>query len=607
MKKALNILTIIFALTTAISAQEFTASVDKTIVGQYERFQVYFTFKEGDFNKANNFTPPSFEGFRVLSGPNRSVSTQIINGQMSGSLTYSFILQPQELGDFTIGAASLKYEGKTLSTEPFGVEIVQQGKAPDNRGGSSITEEQLKENVFIRAIPDKYNVVVGEQILVRYKLYVRTQIAQPTINALPKFEGFWSQELDPPANTNYDFEMYNGMRYRSAEIQRVALFPTKAGELKITPFELNIPVVVKSKKSTSNDVFDQFFNDSYFGRTETIDYLAKSNTITVKVKQLKRTDVPESFNGAVGEFSLNAELSSTETKQNEPVSLRITVKGKGNINLIKMPEVKLPAGFEKYDPETSQSINKKSSVVSGEKKVEYLIVPRAPGKKVIPPIEFSYYSLEQYRYVTLQSPSFELNVIPGEGSYDTPVAGYNKENVKLLSEDIRFIQTSSFDFEKRSDGKMIPVWFWIVMAAPLLLLITVLTAKRRQDKLSGNVELVKFRKAEKAAKRRLKSAKEALEQHDNAKFYDELSSALFGYLEDKLSIQKSEFTLNKAVAQLQAKGVSDELVGKVKMISEKCEFARFAPGGDSAAQDLYDEAVTTIINLDNAISSRKKK
>lgn len=580
-------------------AQDFTATVDRTTVGQYDRFQVYFTFNGQDINGVSNFRPPSFQGFRVLSGPNQSTSMQIINGKVSGSLTFSYILQPSNIGEFTIGSASVDYNGKTYRTSPLKITVVKGTPQQQRESSGGYSSDELAKNVFIVAEASKTRAYLGEQITVTYKLYTKLNIASPQITKLPQYQGFWAEEIEPSQTINFDIGMYKGERYRVATIKRVALFPTKTGTLSVTPFELNIPVIVK-KKRTSNDIFDEFFNDSFFGRTETIEYLARSNTLKVEVKPLPSSNVPASFNGAVGNFNFKVEIDKKNVKTNESITLRMIVSGSGNIKLLKLPEVQLPPGFEKYEPKVYDNVNK-GSVISGQKIVEYLIIPRTPGEKEIPPIEFSYFNPSSNKYIVLSSPSFKINVIKGEGQYE-PIAGnFSKEDVKLLSEDIRYIKTSDFKLERKRDNSVIKPWFWVSLILPLIALFFVVGIKKRQEKLYSNVQLLKYQKAEKAAKQRLKLAKRALDQNKLSEFYSELSSALYGYLEDKLTIQKSEFTLERALQLLYQKNISNELIERVRKIAEKCEFVRFAPGGESfaSANELYEEAVKTIIDVDS--------
>lgn len=593
------ILAILFS--SSVYSQKFSASADRTIVGVNEQFQVDFTFEGGDINDISNFIPPSFSGLRILSGSNQSTSMTIINGKVSGSLTFSYILIAQNIGEFTIGSASLVYKGNKYSTQSIKIKV-EKGTSNQSRQNTN-TKEELAKNVFIVAEANKTRVLQGEQITVTYKLYTKLNIASPQISKLPAYEGFWAEEIQPIKQINFDLEMYRGERFRVAKIKQVALFPTKTGLLNVTPFELNIPVIVKKKK-TGNDIFDDFFNDSFFGRTETIEFLAKSNTVKIQVDPLP-SGAPASFTGAVGNFSMKAEIDKQNVATNESLRLRLNISGTGNIKLLNIPQPQLPSGFEKYEPKVIENINN-GSIVSGQKIIDYLIIPRTAGVKEIPSIEFTYFNPSTRKYVTLKSEVFKINVRKGAGD-EFANQSFNKEDVKLLSEDIRYIKLKDFNLELKPEISLIKTWFWFAVFAPMFILASALIYKQRQDKLSGNIQLMKFQKAEKEARKRLKLAKAALDSKQTSDFYNELSLALFGYLENKLTIQKSEFTLDLAIEKLRMRNVSEELIEKVKLVADKCEYARFAPQVEMQAQanDLYEETVKVIVELDSKIGGKK--
>jgi len=605
------IVLVLFSFWSSIFAQKFEVSVDKTTVQQNERFQIYFTFEGGDRATLQSFQAPNFKNFSVLSGPNQSSSMSIINGNVSSTISYSYILVAPNTGQFTIDAASVNFKGTEYKTNPLKITVTKGSTSSSSNSkqnsNQAVSNEELKESVFIRAIADKNNVVKGEQVTVTYKLYTKLNISSPQVSKLPQYKGFWAEELETGNNIQFEVEMYNGVRFRSAVLKRVALFPTKSGQLAVTPFELEIPVVVK-RSQRSSDPFDSFFNDSFFGRTETVKFKATSNSVLVNVSDLPTAGMPESFAGAVGEFDFEATLDKTEVKANEPITLKLVVSGKGNVELIDLPTIKLPAGFEEYDPKSSNNISN-SGIVSGSKTEEYLLVPRVPGIKEIEPIKFSYYNPKLKKYIEKTSSKFIINVGIGDGEFASSNSSYMKEDVKLLSQDIRFIQTSDFNLEEKVGGSIIKSWFWILLVFPLILMLIVIIMKRRQDKLSGNVQLLKSRKAEKKAKLRLKFAQKALSENNLEKYYEEVSKGLFGYLEDKLQLQKSDSSIDKVLNLLEKNEVNSQLILHVKEILEKCEFSRFAPQAQTTevATNFYNETVNIIVEIENLVNSKKKK
>jgi len=607
LRQTLNIFIVLLIITSTSIAQSFDASVDRSTVGQNERFQVYFAFSGEDINSVRSFNAPSFRNFQVLSGPNQSSSMQIINGKVTGSLTYSFIVQAPQIGKFVIGSASVEYRGKKYTTEPVNIEVVKgTPKQTQQQTGNGTSDAELAENVFIVATADKNHIVKGEQVTVTYKLYTRLNINSPQINKLPSYGGFWNEDLEISNTINFNIEMYKGERFRAATIKKVALFPTKSGDLTISPFELKVPVLVRKRKERK-DIFDDFFNDSFFGRTETVEYISKSNSLKIKVDPLPIQNQPASFSGAVGNFNFSSSIDKREVDVNEGITIKLSVSGQGNIKLLDVPKLVPPPGFETYDPKILESINRKG-IISGSKNIEYLIVPRIPGVKEIPPIEFSYYDVSRKKYITEKTQPFSITVREGTGGYETNVSGYSKEDVKLLSEDIRFIKTSSFNLRRKVETTIFGLWFIAGIFIPLFVLVGGVMLKRRQDKLHGNVRLLRYQKAEKAARKRLKISQKALANDESTKFYNELSKALYGYLEDKLNIQTSDFSIDRALMVLSAREIPAQLIDNVKSISERCEFARFAPDNqiDTAASELYELAVKTIVDLESALIKKRK-
>ncbi|HUI31381.1 MAG TPA: BatD family protein [Candidatus Acidoferrales bacterium] len=607
MKSIVKILAALSFVSSVVSAQTFTASVDNSTVGVDNQFQVSFTFSGKDVNGIKSFNPPDFNGFMVLSGPNQSTSMSIINGAVSASATYSYYLRARNTGKFTIGPAEINYGGKTFTTQLLEVTVIRgQAKQSASSTGNNATRD-IGDNLFILATVDKQKVYMGEQVTVTYKLFTRLSIAsQLQVSKLPSYEGFWVEEINVPNTISFATQMYDGKQYRVGLLKKVALFPNQLGELSVTPLVLDVPVQVQSKQRGGGDIFDQFFNDPFFNSVQTVNYTARSNTVKLHVIALPSENIPRSFNGAVGDYSLSSQINPTDVKTNEPLTLKINLSGQGNIQLLNMPEVELPPGFDKYEPKTSEQIDR-TGTVSGSKSFEYLIVPRVAGLKKISPIQFSYFSPAKRSYVTLSTPAYSINVEEGSGTNSTEIAGYTKEEIKLLGQDIRYIKTSDDDLRKASEIQLFGFGFWTATVVPLFVLGGLVTWKRKQDRLSGNVQLVRYRRAEKIARKRFKTASVLMESNNQAGFYAEISQALFGYLEDKLHIPKSEISLERAVGELQRRNIDAQLIVNLKDCIEKCEFARFAPGGDgkAAMNDMYNELTRVIIGIEKFMSVRK--
>jgi hypothetical protein len=398
-------------------------------------------------------------------------------------------------------------------------------------------------------------------------------------------------------------ENFEGKQFRVGILKKAALFPSQSGELTVSPMELKVPVQIQKKRKTSNSIFDDFFNDPFFGNAETVDYNAKSNTVKVNVLPLPENK-PESFKGAVGQFTLTSELNKNKTKTNEPLSLKVNIAGTGNVTLLSVPEINLPAGMEKYDPKSTDQVTR-TGRISGKKSIEYLIVPRNAGKKEIPPVKFSYFDPNKKSYVTLSTPAYPINVEQGTG--DQGYAGMSKEDIKLLGDDIRYIKTANPSLHQKGDIILFDFSFWTATALPLIALIGAVMWKRKEDRLSGNISLMRYQKAQRISAKRLKTAKTLMLANKQTEFYTEISLALFGYLEDKLHIPKSEFTLERASDELRSSKVDDSLISGIITCAEKCEYIRFAPveDGTTEMKNMYQSVEKLIIDVERSIQVKK--
>ena len=590
----------LFLFSSITFAQSFVATVDNNKVAENDRFQLEFTFEGKNLNGLKNFNPPSLKDFRVLSGPNQSTSMQIINGVSSSSLTLSYILMPNTTGSFTIGSASILSEGQTYTTSPIKITVVKGSQKPkDENNSSGVSNQEIAENLFIRASIDKNKVYQGEQVTITYKLYTRLNIAaQMSVDKLPQYQGFWAEELETARNISFGNEVIDGKQYKVGLLKRVALFPSQSGKLEVTPFELTIPIQIQKKKNPNN-VWDDFFGDP-FGRSEIVEYPAKSNTLKVDVIPLPDNNKPTSFRGAVGNFNFSASIDKQKTKTNEPITLKFDISGTGNLKLLELPSFELPNGFEKYDPKTDEQINR-SGKISGTKKAEYLLIPRIAGAREIPAIEFSYFDPETKSYKTIRSKSFNVEIEQGQGSAEDYT---DQQNILQLDNDIRYIKTKFDDVEFQGDVLILKPEFWVASIIPMISAFVLIGWKRKQDKLSGNQQLLRYSKAEKVARKRFKTAKKLLDANNIESFYSEISQALFGYLEDKFHIPKSEFTLDRAADELLKRNIKPELVEKMKTNAQKCEFIRFAPGTNpsQAMNEMYQAFSDVVIDIERSIA-----
>ena len=585
----------------------FIASVDQTTVAMGEQFEITFTLNGTGGGK--NFRPPSFTDFLTLAGPNQSTNMQFINGAVSSSVSYSYVLQPRAEGKFIIGPASIEYDGKNLHTQPIAMTVTNGAPAPKrNPQKQSQPQEdadlgkQIGENVFLKISVDKSHVYQGEQVTATYKLYNRARLANLSVGKAPALIGFWSEDLEEIKQVRYTQEIVNGKRFDVAVLKKVALFPQRSGTLEIDPMEVNCVVQVQSRRR-SNDIFDQFFNDPFFGTGfSNVNHKVTSDPVKITVEPLPMAHVPQGFGGAVGKFSMEAWLDKAQTKTNEPVTLKVKISGSGNLKLLEAPNITIPPDLEKYDPKIADNISHQGERITGSRTFEFLLIPRHAGWQHIASFPFSYFDIEKKSYVALSSPDFRLDVEKGNEALAVSSSGISKEDVKLLGEDIRFIRSENVLFTRRGETFAGSFGFYLLSVSPILAFIGTVLALRRRRELLGDVTSARNRKARKLAGQRLVEARRFLEQKKREEFYAEISRALWGYIADKLSIPPADLSTDTVRSTLGSREIQEDVIARLTSTIEQCEFARFAPASDSLQMDaMYREAVDLISMIEGVL------
>jgi hypothetical protein len=535
---------------------------------------------------------------------------QFINGVMTSAVTYSYVLQPRELGKFTIGPATIEVGGKVLKTAPLVLEVVK--GAPARKPQATTPDDlsrQIGDNLFLKASVDRTRVIQGEQIDLTFKLYTRVSVTNYGVSKNPAHTGFWGEEIETPKNISLTTEVINGQQYRVGIIRRMALFPTQSGTLEISPMELETTVKVQDRRSDDAfDPFDSFFRDP-FGRN--VKYMVKSTPLTITVSPLP-AGAPSSFKGAVGGFVMNTTVDRRTTKTNEPITLKVTISGTGNIKLLESPAVDLPADFEQYTPKVSENINRKGKKISGSKSFDRLLIPRYPGERRIKPVEFSYFDLSKRDYVTLRSEPIDLNIEQGIATAAPGAAGITQEDVRLLSEDIRFIKVGNLALSRHDEQLYESPAFIVLLLLPLAGLAGAIVYSRQRQAAMMDEVGYRNRRAIKIAQRGLKHAEQLLNARSSEvsskklQFYSEISRAVWKYLSDKLNIQQAELSVDAALIELSRRSVNGEISVALKALLEACEMARFSPAAVdvSAMQKIYDDARKLIIDLERNLKSK---
>jgi hypothetical protein len=584
----------------------FTASVDPNHVGVHEQFQVTFTFSGGDVNGVSNFKAPNFGSLIVMSGPSQSTSMQIMNGSVSGSISYTYVLYAQQTGKFLINPASIQYKGKTFTTQVLNIEVSQTKPQQKNQQQDNASSNvNVGDNLFIKAICDKSRVRQGEQVTVVFKLYTRLSVSSFNLSKAPTFDGFWSEDFDMPHQPQQTTETVNGKQYRVFTVKKTALFATQSGNLKIAPLEVQCGVQMQTKRK-SNDPFDAFFNDPFFQQVQNVNVDIKSNPMTIVVEPIP-SNAPAGFSGIIGRFTFSASADKKSVKAGDPITLRMVIAGSGNIKLAAVPKLQLPADIESYDPKISEEISRDGGIIHGKKTAEYLLIPRNAGQRTIEPVSFVYFDLDRREYVTLRSPKFEFTILPGKDFSSSGTSIAAKEDVEMLGEDVRFIKLATSGFERAEDAGS-HFWFFAGLIFAPCVFIGAWIYRRRMETIYGDMPKLLFETAGREASKRLKKAKLLLEQGNAESYNAEILKALSEYLEHKLRISKANFVMDQATERLQQHGVKSEVLQTLKNCTERAEFSRYAPGTDTAEvrKELLEMAANAINGIEQSFGKKVK-
>lgn len=586
-----NIFLLLFILVSNGWAQQFTASVDKTKVPLNQHFTLSYKID----GAGNSFSPPNLSAFQVLSGPNQSSSMTMVNGKVSQSITLSYKLKSRtnKLGKVSIGPASIQSASKQLKSNAVTIEFVKASQ--QNTAEQNDISAQLDKNIHLVLSVSKSELFVGEQMVASYKLYFNTDINGITDHVKnPSFNSFWTQDFELKENDVKQVN-YKGQAYYMVELKKVLLTPQKAGELKIESMGIELQARVRSARR----------NFSFFGSFRNVRHKVYSRSKKINVKPLPSKNKPVNFNGAVGAFSLESSLSKTEAEANEAISLKITVKGKGNLKLFDTPQLNIPPDIETYEPKITEKITASSSGNTGSKVFEYVLIPRYAGEYKIPSIRFSYFDLDKKSYIPLSSPDYLLK-ISGEAKRQDAgqqQIGYsNKDDVTLLGEDVLFIKTSSATFKVIDQYYFKSVLFYSLVLVPLLGLIIALFLMRKYSSMHQDLALMNRRKASMRSKKRLSVAKLHLDKQETAAFYEALSKAIWSYFSEKMNIPYSEISRDKIEDLLIEKEIKLSLRQTLSSILEQCEIARFAAvSSQSDLSEIYENTANLLTKIDAKI------
>ena len=551
---------LIFALNCLfISAQvKFDATVSKNKLGLNERLRVDFVMNQN----GDNFSPPDFENFQIIGGPNQSISTKYVNGERSFSKTYSYFLQPLRKGSLRIKQASIEIDGEEYKTLPIEVIITDSVDQPSD----SVTQYYNDEDIELRALISKTSPYVNEPITIVYKLYykapIRVSNAQET--ETPKYKDFWNQDIKIP-QLKIQSEIYKGQNYNVVEWKKVVLYPQKSGLLEISPLSINLMLDVPTDKR-------DFFGNIIIDQTS---QFISTGTRRINVKELPLDNMPSSFTGAVGEFEFDVILDKSSLRATESFQAELKVKGRGNLKLFDLPDLLVPGSMELFEPQREESINTNLSGMNGSVTKLFTVIPRFQGSFPIEQVEFSYFDPKLEKYKILKSPRLTIDVYDGPTISNPSV---NNTNTISPNDSFRFIKINTKLMKINNDKFFESEIFYILISSPFAMVIAfvMLTAYKRKRKSSfTETQRVQHKEIDKM----INTAKESL--NDKNVFYDLIEKAVYKTLLLKFSLNIDNLNKEKIKSTLRVKGIDEKNISKIIQLIENCENAKYSRSSNS--------------------------
>ncbi len=564
---------------------QFEAKVSKQTLGLNERLRIDFTMNDD----GDNFTPPNFEGFKIIAGPSQQVSQSWVNGKSSFNKTYSYFLLPTQKGNLVIRQASIDIRGQIYKTSPVKITVTAAVEQPRDPNDSQVSAD---DSLHLVAEISNTNPYINEPITVVYKIYFSYNIGITNWRELdkPKYNDFWSQNIDIKQLVAEEGK-YKGEKYRFVTLRKTVLYPQKSGKLVIEPLSLDVDVQLPSNR---RNIFGQVLLVEDHKRVS-------AGAKTINVKALPEAGKPVDFSGAVGRFVFKVTPSKTNLKSGESLELDVSVSGTGNLKLFTLPKPIVPTALEMYDPVHNEQVSTPLSGMTGKISDKYAIIPQYKGKYPIKPMVFTYFDLGSRSYKTITSPEIMVNVLEGPNAADNAVAATPGDSKKaiLSSAQFKFIKLKTELTSMKHKDFYGSTLFYILSVLPFLCIPVIVLFKKKKEAIDGDVAGNKIKLSNKLAKKYLSEAQKEIGNKEP--FYIALEKAMHNFLKAKINIETSEMSKEKISEILLERKTNPDAITSFINLTENCEFARYAPSSITAIQQDYDKAVAIISELEKQI------
>lgn len=571
--KHISLFALILNSSLIIAQVNFEATLSKKKLGLNERLRIDFVMnKNGD-----NFTPPNFENFQIIGGPNQSIKTSYLNGEQSFSKTFSYFLKPLKKGKLVIYQATITIDGQEYKSLPVEVNVTNSVKGANSNSDDEYFDD---DNIELIAFVSKSSPYINEPITIVYKLYYKSPINVSNANEseAPKYKDFFTQNIKIP-QLKVNRETYKGQIYNVVDWRKVVLYPQRDGNLEISPLSLNLVLDFPTNKR-------DFFGNIIYDQASKI---ITTGSKIITVRKLPDNGKPKNFSGAVGQFEFDIILNKNSLKASESFQAKVKVTGQGNLKLFDLPNLMVPASMELYEPERKENVKTNLSGMSGTIENIYTIVPKYQGKFPIQELEFSYFDPLEKTYKTLKSQKLNIDVFEGP-----TLSSNSNENIVLpVSESFKFIKKENNFTRINKEQFSNTSTFYILLSIPLLSLLSFIIfyslPKRRE---LNNYE--KIKKVYKQIKINLNNAEKSIGNKD--KFYDLVEKAIYNCLKARFSIETNKLNKESIKKQMILDGISVDKIEIILKLVESCERARYSNSSDyemtndlNTARKIFDE------------------
>ena len=502
-----------------------TASVDKNRCTIDDVISFKIEFENAD-SFSNIDISSLIKDFNVISGPSQQTSMQWINGKVTNSRIMSWSLSPKREGRLVIPRLNVQISGKNSVTDKIVVFV------------DKLKKKESDLDVFISAEINKESVYIGEQITLTYSIYRRVECSIEPFE-IPKFPGFWSEEIFRPNQIKFKNIAINGVQYQRGILYKVALFPISGKELEIEPLSLKIQIQKKKKRRGRDPFFDPFF-DSFFTEAETKILRSKKREIFIKDFPKSR---PIGFTGAVGDFKISTAVDTDSIKVNEAITFRVIIEGTGNMGLFTIPKMSFADDIDQFPPKENFEKNVFRDELSGKMIWEYILVPRVSGKLSIPPISFTFFNPKIEKWQKISSKSTSVFIKNTNDNYLTS-NGLTKREIEVLGKDIKYIYNGN-PFLKHTNSTPYNYIFLIYFLSILIFFLPNILSYI----IGYNLDSMPARLSKNALKKALNELKTSDTRPDN---FD--NKIIYQYLKEKFQLHSSN---------LDAISTKDQLRGRI--------------------------------------------